>query len=179
MIRLQVAGTDLQRVRFAASALRETVMSVRTLTAPSDNLHLHHRWRARVAGDLANLAEGDLEMLTALVRPHGYLPDFLAPSPGRRWTTFAQKIAVVAASDPQVVAAELAHLAQHRLAQQGPGRDARQRILQRLVERPDAGIAQVATALTNYRDGRRVLYARTDLGERLLAGSDAGSPHDT
>lgn len=122
-------------------------MSLRTLTAPGTGAQLHLPWRRAVGGRLAGL---DLSLLTALVRPAGYIPDFLVPSPQRRSVAFATALAQVAAADPAEVAAQLRHLAGHRVAQQGPGRAERIRLLHRLAAAPGAGLATIVRELERY-----------------------------
>lgn len=150
MIHLHVTATDLTRVRFAASPLTETVTSLRTLAAGRQGGHLHRPWIDSFAERAGRLRRRDLDLLRALVRPHGYIPDFLLPPPHHRSSTFAEELAQVADADPEIVARELAHLATHRLAQQGPGRNERRALLQALVDRPDAGIGPVTEALEAY-----------------------------
>ncbi|KKK07548.1 DUF5937 family protein [Micromonospora sp. HK10] len=181
MIHLHVTATDLARVRFAASPLTETVASLRTLAAGQRGPHLHRPWLDRFAERAGRLRGHDLDLLRALVRPAGYLPDFLLPPPERRSSTFAEALEQVAAADPEVVARELAHLAGHRIAQQGPGREGRRALLQALVDRPDAGIGPVTAAIEAYH---RVVIApdwprldallNDDIAYRLDALADGG-----
>lgn len=181
-IHLHVTAADLGRVRFAASPLWETVTSLRTLGAARPGRHLHRAWCDRVPGRLAGrLRDDDLELLTALVRPAGYIPDFLVPSPPRRAVPFDEALGQVAAADPEVVARELAHLAGHRVAQQGAGGARRRELLQALVERPDAGIGPVTDALAAYHraaiapDWSRIeALLHDDVAYRLQALADGG-----
>lgn len=178
MIYLHFGPADLSRIRFAASPLWETVTSVRTLGTERRGSHLHQAWCARVA---ARIRDRDLELLSALIRPAGYIPDFLVPSPERRAVPFAESLDQVAAADPEVVAQELAHLAEHEVAQRGPGRAARRALLQGLVDRPDAGIGPVIDALDAYHrvaiapDWRRIeALLLDDIAYRLQALADGG-----
>jgi DNA-binding transcriptional ArsR family regulator len=181
VIHLHVTATDLTRVRFAASPLTETVASLRTLAAGRRGRHLHRPWIARFAGRACRLRKSDLDLLRALVRPEGYIPDFLVPPPGRRFSTFADALAQIADADPEIVAQELAHLAAHRVAQQGPGREERRSLLQALVHRPDAGIGPVTEALDAYHrvaitpDWPRIeALLGDDIAYRLDALADGG-----
>ena len=151
MIHLHVTTVDLSRVRFAVSPLWETIASLRPLGAARPGRQLHRAWSDRMR-DRADgrVAESDLELLTTLVRPVGYIPDFLVPSPRRRSVPFDEALEQVAAADPEVVAKELAHLAGHRITQRGPGRAQRRALLQSLVDQPDAGIGRVTEALDAY-----------------------------
>lgn len=151
VIHLHFTTADLARVRFAASPLWETITSLRTLAGGRQGRHLHSAWYDRIAARASRqLRVDDVELLTALVRPAGYIPDFLVPPPPRRSSTFEDALRQVGDADPEIVAAELAHLAAHPLAQQDPGRAARRARLQALVDRPDAGIGPVTEALDAY-----------------------------
>ncbi len=181
MIHLHFTAVDLSRVRFAVSPLLEAVASLRTLASARRGGHLHRGWVDRMPDRVAELRERDLELLTALVRPSGYIPDFLVPPPRRRAATFGESLAQVAAADPEIVAAELAHLATHRIAQQGPGRAGRRALLQGLVDRPDAGLGPVTEALEAYYrvaiapDWQRIqALLRDDIAYRLQALADGG-----
>ena len=181
MIHLHFTAVDLSRVRFAVSPLLEAVASLRTLATARRGGHLHRSWVDRMPGRLAGLRERDLELLAALVRPQGYIPDFLVPPPRRRRASFGEALEQVAAADPEVVAGELVHLATHRVAQQGPGRARRRALLQALVDRPDAGIGPVTEALEAYHrvaiapDWQRIqALLRDDIAYRLQALADGG-----
>ncbi|WP_207915489.1 DUF5937 family protein [Micromonospora sp. 15K316] len=150
MIHLHFTATDLTRVRFAASPLTETVASLRALAAGSRGRHLHGPWMNRFAERAGRLSERDLDLLRALVRPQGYIPDFLLLPPERRSSTFTDALAQLADADPEVVGRELTHLATHRVAQQGPGHERRQALLRTLLRRADAGLGPVAEALEAY-----------------------------
>ncbi|GLW12716.1 transcriptional regulator [Microtetraspora sp. NBRC 13810] len=181
MIHLHFTATDLTRVRFAVSPLMETVASLRTLAAGSQGWHLHSAWIGRFAGRAGRLRRRDLDLLRALVRPEGYIPDFLVPPPGRRSSTFADALAQIAEADPEIVAQELAHLAAHPAAQQRPGREGRRALLQALVDRPDAGIGPIIEALEAYHrvaitpDWARIdALLHDDIAYRLDALADGG-----
>ncbi|MDG4790114.1 DUF5937 family protein [Micromonospora sp. WMMD1102] len=180
MIHLHFTAIDLTRVRFATSPLMETVASLRTLAAGRRGAHLHRPWLDGFAERADRLRERDLELLRALVRPAGYLPDFLVP-PQRRSSSFAEELARVADADPEIVARELAHLATHRIAQQEPGREGRQALLQALVDRPDAGLGRVTGAIEAYHrvaiapDWKRIeALLNDDIAYRLDALADGG-----
>lgn len=181
MIHLHFTAADLTRVRFAVAPLTETVASLRTLAAGRHGPHLHRPWIDRFAERAGRLRERDLDLLRALVPPAGYLPDFLLPPPDRRSSTFADALGLVADADPELVARELAHLAGHRVAQQGPGREGRRALLQALVDRPDAGIGPVTEALEAYHrvaiapDWPRIeALLNDDIAYRLDALADGG-----
>ena len=181
MIHLHFTAVDLSRVRFAVSPLLEAVASLRALATAGRSWHLHRGWVARMPDRMAGLRERDLELLTALVRPTGYIPDFVVPPPRRRASSFGEALAQVAAADPETVARELGHLAAHRVAQQGQGRARRRALLQALVDRPDAGLGPVTDALEAYYrvaiapDWQRIqALLRDDIAYRLQALADGG-----
>ena len=147
MIRLHLSAADARRIRFASSPLWEAVTSLRTLTDTSRRWHLHQPWRDQVRSRLDRV---DLSVLTAVVRPAGYLPDFLVPSPARRHVAFHTALTELAAADPAQAAGELIHLAGHPVAQRGPGRAERIALLHELAADPTAALARIAQALDEY-----------------------------
>ena len=147
MIRLHLTPADARRIRFASSPLWEAVTSLRTLTDTSRRWHLHQPWRDQVRSRLGGV---DLPLLTAVVRPAGYVPDFLVPAPNRRNVAFPAALAELADADPAQVAGELIHLAGHPVAQRGPGRDERVTLLRELAADPATALARIAQALDDY-----------------------------
>lgn len=181
MIHLHFTLCDLAHVRFAASPLTETVASLRTLAVGGQGRHLHRPWVDGVAERVGRLRERDLALLRALVPPQGYIPDFLLPAPHRRFSTFEDALAQVADADPRTVARELAHLADHRIAQRGPGRHERRALLRALADRPDAGIGPVVEALKAYHQVAIAPYwpriealLQDDIAYRLDVLADGG-----
>ena len=178
MIRLHFTEEDLGRARFALSPMWETIASLRTLTSPDTALQLHRPWRDWTRG---RLGEVDLGLLTTLVRPAGYLPDFLVPSPTRRASSFEAALRQVTAAEPAAVTWQLRHLAAHPVAAPGPGRAQRTRLLHELADRPDAGLARVARALESYwraaiepHWSRLQALLRADVAYRLEQLADEG-----
>jgi DNA-binding transcriptional ArsR family regulator len=146
MIHLQLGVTDISRVRFAFSPVWETVTSLRTLTAaPSTGVH---GWWLRTVR--TRVGACDMRLLTTLVRPQGYIPDFLHPVPPGRTLSFEAGLAALAATDLELVSSELAHLAQHRLAQQGPGMQGRAEFLGELAGRPEEALRRIVAELGGY-----------------------------
>lgn len=146
MIHLHFSTEDLLRIRFSFSPVWEGVSSLRTLGAGRRN-GLHTPWLRWVESRLEDV---DVDLLTAVVRPTGYLPDFLHPTLSHRSAGFAHGLSEVAATDSRLVAAELSHLAEHRVAQQGPGRAGRVRTLRGLAGEPRAGLARIVAELDRY-----------------------------
>jgi DNA-binding transcriptional ArsR family regulator len=146
MIELEFTPEDYRRIRFAFSPVAEAVASLRTLSLDQRG-GLHGPWLASVRRRLDGV---DLDLLTALVRPTGYVPDFLVPTPPGRTATIESSLAQVAATAPDVVAAELAHLAQHRVAQRGPGRARRAALMGDLLADPERTLTRIVSELARY-----------------------------
>jgi DNA-binding transcriptional ArsR family regulator len=146
MIRLRFSIEDFTRIHFAFCPVRETVLSVRALSTGSPN-GLHAPWLQEVRPRLEHL---DLELLTAVIRPTGYIPDFLLQSPSRREYTFESGLAQMAATPKPAAASQLSHLADHRIAQSGPGKARRVELLHELIDAPPAALARIVTELERY-----------------------------
>ncbi|MEP6625044.1 MAG: DUF5937 family protein [Acidimicrobiia bacterium] len=144
---LHLDRADLGQVRFAFSPLWETVMSLRTLG--SANNQVHRPWIAGATRRLAG-TDVDLPLLTALVRPAGYLPDFLVPSPRTGRPRFHTALAQVAASRPEDAAEQLTILTEHDVIERRPWRDERVHLLRRLADEPEAALARIVTQLEAY-----------------------------
>jgi DNA-binding transcriptional ArsR family regulator len=102
-IGFQFGSTDLRRVRFATSPVFETLLATRTLVDPRAVTYVRPWWDA-VRG---------LPLWTALtpllaVQPRvGETPDFLTPPPTSAAPTFADQLAQVRATPPDLVEHEL------------------------------------------------------------------------
>lgn len=144
MIELELTPADYRGIRFAFSPVAETVTSLRALSRARRN-GLHGPWLAQVTTDGV-----DMDLLTALVRPAGYVPDFLVPTPPGRTTTIEAGLDQIVATAADVVVHELDHLAHHRLAQRGPGRDRRQALTRELLADPDNAKRRIAGELARY-----------------------------
>jgi DNA-binding transcriptional ArsR family regulator len=103
MIELVLAHTDLARVRFAHSPVRELVTSLLVLQDPQRRA-MHGRWLAAVRPRLGELR---LELLTALVPLSPHLPAFLLPAVSKPWPELADELDAVAASPAALVRSEL------------------------------------------------------------------------
>jgi DNA-binding transcriptional ArsR family regulator len=186
VIYLHLGVEDLGRIRFAFSPAWETVTSLRTLGAAADT-GLHGWWLRAVR---SRLGQADMRLLTAVVRPRGYIPDFLHPFPPRRAPS-------IRTADPQPALTyaprglgrlwETPH-PQHRSSLGNVLGHARATLLGQLdlpmtttqlatllgLTAPTLNAhlkaLQAAGLVSSRQDGRSVLYTRTELGERLLAG---------
>lgn len=101
---LRFGPGDAARCRFAVSPLQETMSTLLVLGNPS-----RHCWYLPWLRDIQPiLAELDLRLLRVTGPVHGHAPDFLWPSPKSPLTTIEDDLAQVQATDPDVVADELA-----------------------------------------------------------------------
>ncbi|GAA4990721.1 DUF5937 family protein [Actinopolymorpha pittospori] len=138
MTSIDLNPDDISRIRFAISPVWETVTSVRSLTGnASASGGMHRAWARRVA---PRLRQVDLALLSALIPPDGYIPDFLTPAPSRRTSTFDAGLAAVAATPPATVAADVELLRDGR----------RDPLLEKLIADPAATLAAVVDALDRY-----------------------------
>lgn len=101
---LRFGPGDAARCRFAVSPLQETMTALLVLKAPARR-GWYLTWVREVHDAVAGL---DLRLLSVAVPSRGYGPDFLWPSPAVPFTAIDDDLARVRATDPGVVAAELA-----------------------------------------------------------------------
>ncbi|MCZ0991452.1 DUF5937 family protein [Streptomyces diastatochromogenes] len=102
MIEFRFAVGDLATTSFAYSPLQEAVFSLRCLHDPARYPH-HRPWLRRIRPRLETL---DRELLTALIAPWLWVPDFLTPRPARARPTFAEELDEVRRTSPDVVTAD-------------------------------------------------------------------------
>ncbi|MEU9992936.1 ArsR family transcriptional regulator [Streptomyces sp. NPDC048045] len=102
MIEFRFAVDDLATTSFAYSPLQEAVFSLRCLHDPARYAH-HRPWLRRIRPRLETL---DHELLTALVAPWLWVPDFLSPRPTRARPVFADELDEVRRTPPDVVTAD-------------------------------------------------------------------------
>src|SRR5262245_31805903 len=101
---LRFGSGDAARCRFAISPLQETMSALLVLREPG-----RHGWYLPWLRDVQPAIAGlDLRLLDAAAPRNGHGPDFLWPSPTSPLTTIEDDLAQVRATDPAVVAAELA-----------------------------------------------------------------------
>ncbi|MFJ9870005.1 helix-turn-helix domain-containing protein [Streptomyces sp. NPDC101165] len=102
MIEFRFAVGDLATTSFAYSPLQETVFSLRCLHDPARYPH-HRPWLRRIRPRLETL---DRDVLTALIAPWLWVPDFLTPRPARARPTFTEELDEVRRTPPDVVIAD-------------------------------------------------------------------------
>ena len=134
-------------MHFATSPVQELILSVRTLATPSNGMH--RPWIIDAAGSL-KVSDVRLDLLMALVRPDGYIPDFLVPTPAGFRETIDVGLGRVEAADPDEVSRQLLHLAMHDRAQAGGGRAARVGLLRDLAAAPREALALIVNELRRY-----------------------------
>jgi DNA-binding transcriptional ArsR family regulator len=138
MIEFRFAIGDLADTSFAYSPLQEAAFSLRCLHDPARYPH-HRPWLRRIRPLLDDL---DGELLTALIAPWLWVPDFLTPRPERARPTFADQLAQLRATPPDVMIADFR--ATYRTEEALPP------LVARGLARPEAFLARLADALDAY-----------------------------
>ncbi|UNZ21159.1 helix-turn-helix domain-containing protein [Streptomyces sp. 891-h] len=178
MIELEFTPADYLRIHFAFSPVAEVVTSLRTFSLGRRS-GIHGPWFRSVDSRLDGV---DMELLTALVRPIGYVPDFLNPHPRGRTGDLDAGLEQIARTDPAIISAELAHLAGHRTAQQGPGHQRRAALMRELLADTSRAIERITTELAAYSQvalaphwPRIHALLQADLAHRLEELASAGA----
>ncbi|GAA3393189.1 ArsR/SmtB family transcription factor [Streptomyces roseoviridis] len=106
---LSFSAADLAQTRFAVSPMWEVVTSFRLLATDSEPL-VHRSWAAQVRPRVrrAGLHRG---RLAALVPAHGYLADFLTPTPAGPFPTLDDELDAIRRTPAEQIAHDLATLA--------------------------------------------------------------------
>ena len=144
MITIKLSPQDLSRVRFAFSPLWETVASFRVLLDPGRHA-LHLPWVERTRGQLGKL---DLTPLYALVRPDGYIPDFLAPPPTTPLPSFEDEMARLSETQAETVVREVEFL---KVSGDGVAAE-RARLLGAYLTDPRVSLWRLAESLSRYHE---------------------------
>ncbi|MFB7356325.1 ArsR/SmtB family transcription factor [Streptomyces gardneri] len=139
---LRFSAADLAQTRFAVSPMWEVVTSFRLLSRHPDTTGTspHRRWAAQVRPRLVR-AGLDRGWLAALVPAHGYLADFLNPTPTGPFPTLDAELDAIRRTPPDQVRDDL-----RRLAVEG-GDGPRRRLLH---EAPEAALRRVADEIDTY-----------------------------
>ncbi|MCW7942548.1 hypothetical protein AAW14_10930 [Streptomyces hygroscopicus] len=138
MIEFRFGVGDLATTSFAYSPLQEAVFSLRCLHDPARYPH-HRQWLRRIRPGLAKL---DRELLTAVVAPWLWVPDFLTPRPDRARPAFADELRLLRATPTEVVRADFR--ATYR------AEDALPPVVARGLAAPEAFLARLVDALDAY-----------------------------
>ncbi|WP_432086037.1 DUF5937 family protein [Streptomyces sp. bgisy095] len=136
---LSFSAADLAQTRFAVSPLWEVVTSFRILAQRSDSAP-HQRWAAQVRPRIVR-AGLDRGRLAALVPAHGYLADFLNPTPDGPFPALGSELDAVRRTPAGQVREDL-----RKLAVEG-GDGGR---LQSLYDDPEAVLPKVADEIETY-----------------------------
>jgi DNA-binding transcriptional ArsR family regulator len=144
VITVRLSPEDLSRVRFAFSPLFETVMSFRVLLDPGRHA-LHLPWVEQTKGKLEVL---DLAPLYALVRPDGYIPDFLVPPPTTPLPSFEDEMARLSETPAATVVREVGYL---KTSGDAVGAD-REHLLASYLADPMASLEHLAESLLRYHE---------------------------
>ncbi|GAA2820393.1 winged helix-turn-helix domain-containing protein [Kitasatospora sp. CM 4170] len=139
MFEFRFGVDDLAATWFGYSPLQETVLSLRARRFPAR----YPEHRAWTAGWQPRYETLDTALLDSLIAPVGFVPDFLTPRPGSPRPDFAAELAVLAATPPEVVRADV--LAAYR----GDGSPLPP-VLAGLIDDPAALSARAAEALEAY-----------------------------
>ena len=107
MLALKLDVEDLASLRFAHSPMQETVLSLWVWQNPVR--YAIHQPLVRSSGHL--LEAFDWPLLQALIGPGGFLADFLTPRPSSPRPEFAEELAAVRATAPELVVAGLVQAA--------------------------------------------------------------------
>ena len=156
MIRIHMSAEDLMHTRFAFSPMWEVVASFRALTDPSRHA-LHLPWITRAREELRGL---DLNPIWTLVRPEGYIPDFLTPPPTTPFPDFSEEIERLRQTEPERVREEVM-----RLVGQSSQRDQE---LRGYLNDPRGAVEHLAEALVGYHE--RVMASHWPRLHILLEG---------
>ncbi|MFD3530437.1 DUF5937 family protein [Streptomyces sp. NPDC058664] len=136
---LSFSAADLAQTRFAVSPLWEVVTSYRVLARLPDSVP-HRRWAAQVRPRIVR-AGLDRGWLAALVPAHGYLADFLNPTPAGPFPTLGAELDAVRRTPAEQVRTDLGMLAKENEA------GARTRLL---YDDPAAALPKVADEIETY-----------------------------
>ncbi|MFJ3584351.1 DUF5937 family protein [Streptomyces sp. NPDC090127] len=149
---LSFSAADLAQTRFAVSPMWEVVTSFRLLREATDP-PLHRRWAAQVRPRLSG-AGLDSGWLAELIPGHGFLADFLNPTPATPFPTLAAELHAIRATPHEQVIHDLDILAAKepgdRRPSPSPSPDRAQLRLRLLREAPDVALEKVTDEIEAY-----------------------------
>ncbi|MGW2205198.1 ArsR/SmtB family transcription factor [Streptomyces sp. NPDC001774] len=142
---LSFSAADLAQTRFAVSPMWEVVTSFRLLRE-ADDPPLHRRWAAQVRPRVSG-AGLDRGWLAELIPGHGYLADFLNPTPTTPFPTLAAELDAIRASTPAQVRGDLDILRTKEPRGAGDRPSPRMRLLR---EAPEEALEKVVAEIEAY-----------------------------
>ena len=160
--RLPLSTADLAQLRFAYSPIWELILSIRLLQSPERHA-LYTGW---LQCTLPKLADLDLRLLTSLIRPSGYFPDFLTPPPASSHPSFAGELAQLAKTPPEQIQQQV----QHAIGEQAPDS-----VQARYLRQPAASLRQLVDLLERY--WQRALAEHWPGLQRVLEGDVLARGH--
>ena len=137
MIEWRLLPEDVARIRFAFSPLLELTYSLVALRTPGEHT-LHLPW---VRATRSLVADLDLRELFAIVPIHGFIPDFISPTPSEPQPDIATELEAVRRTDLQRVLADIADTP--NVARQAATR---------IRKDPEAALIRIADTLEAYWD---------------------------
>lgn len=133
-----LSGEQIRDADFSVSPLLELMLSRFALRWPAR--HVQHTWWIEKVSPLdahSSFVEHRL-LLDALIRPYGWLPGFLMPSPSPSTRTWPTERAVIAAKTTDRVRSDL---------QGSTARGPLPELVRDLIAEPDAGLERILAAL--------------------------------
>lgn len=137
MIEWRLLPEDVARMRFAFSPLLELAYSLVALRAPDEHA-LHLPW---VRPTRTLVADLDLSELFAIAPVHGFIADFISPTPVEPQPDIATELEAVRRTEPERVVADLADVP-----------DVPSSVARRIRADPAAALIRIADALEAYWD---------------------------
>ncbi|MBL7255117.1 ArsR/SmtB family transcription factor [Paractinoplanes lichenicola] len=134
MVSIALSAASATRIRFAISALWETLAAVRILRSPGVPA-VYRTWASQAA------LPADSLLATLVAPPGAYTPDFLTPPPTGLTADLDTELAALRATPTDVIRAHLDLL---------PGLTLRPGALTRLYDDPTAGLAALSDEIASF-----------------------------
>lgn len=145
MINLKLDVNDLSRVRFGISPAMETVLSLAVVGAPQ-RYPIHGQWASSVRSEVR---AASLQLLSVIVPPQGYVPDFLTPAPGAMRISFNEELEAIREAKPDAMVEELEFLdGDLVIPAQWRSRTKHQR--NKIIDHPEKFIPKIVEELRRY-----------------------------